>query len=308
MKDLSGLFINSFNSILPVFLIFVTGFVFGKIFKKPAEMLGKLAFWLFGSVMVFTYINDNVPDIKTMGLYFVGVLMVTGSIMLIYFLIGKLLKKNLILWSYTNSFSNTGYIGYPVLEYSIGPHAIPNAVLMAITNMIFLPSIGLAMITDSNEKSIKNSICKILKMPWIYLVAIGWISGLLGFSWRRDLPDVIVTFMEMLKNSAITVILLVVGISLSKIKLGGKVSLSALPAAMLKLFLPPLLGLLIGKLLNMDEFSYKIFVMELAMPGAVNTVLIAEELGHDTEFASAVVVYSTFLFLFSFPVWYTLLV
>lgn len=308
MKDIQGLFINSFNSILPVFLIFVTGFVFGKIFKKPAEMLGKLAFWLFGSVMVFTYINDNVPDIKTMGLYFLGVLIVTMLIILIYYLLGKLLGKKLIIWAYTNSFSNTGYIGYPVLEYSIGPHAIPNAVLMAITNMIFLPSIGLSMIGDSEEKSFKKSLIKIMKMPWIYFVAIGWISGLLDFSWREDLPGVLTTFIEMLKNSSIPVILLVVGVNLSKIKLGGKVSLSAIPAALMKLFLPPLLGVLIGRLLNMDDFSFKIFVMELAMPGAVNTVLIAEEMGHDTEFASAVVVYSTFMFLFTFPVWYTLLI
>jgi len=312
MTDFQGIFQHSFASIIPVFAIFITGFLFGKLFKGKGEMLSKLAFYLFGSVLIFTYITEHVPTIDMIWRYFLGTLIVTFAIVIVYWIISKITKKNLILWSYTNSFSNTGYIGYPVLEYSIGPQAIPLAVIMASANMVLLPIIGTTMLSAKGKGLIKKGLLNILKIPWLYTLIVSWILGTIGFNWSQDLPAPAKNYVGMLKDSSIPVILLVVGINLSHIPIKLKNLFSILPASLMKLFLPPALALFVGKVMGMEGLVFQIFVLELAMPTAVNTAILAEGLSdansHEKEkdFASAVVVYSTFLFLFTYPIWFSI--
>src|SRR6056297_609042 len=274
MSDWQGIFTHSFSSIIPVFAIFITGFIFGKVFKDKSVMLSKLAFYLFGSVLIFTYITQHVPTLDMIWRYFLGTLLVTFAIVIIYWVFGKITNKNLILWSYTNSFSNTGYIGYPVLEYSIGPQAIPLAVIMASANMVLLPIIGTTMLSSKGKGVTKKGLLNILKIPWLYTVIISWILGTLGFNWTEDLPTPALNYVSMLKESSIPVILLVVGINLSHIPVKIKNLFSILPASLMKLFLPPALALVVGKLMGMEGLVFQIFVLELAMPTAVNTAKI----------------------------------
>src|SRR6056297_23377 len=312
MTNWQGIFAHSFSSIIPVFSIFITGFIFGRLFKSKSEMLSKLAFYLFGNVLIFTYITEHVPSLDMIWRYFLGTLIVTFAIVMIYWIFGKITGKNFILWSYTNSFSNTGYIGYPVLEYSIGPQAIPLAVIMASANMVLLPIIGTTMLSSKGKGLVKKGLMNIIKIPWLYTVIISWILGTLGFNWLEDLPKPAVNYVGMLKDSSIPVILLVVGINLSRIPVRLKNLFNILPASLMKLFLPPALALIVGKIMGMEGLVFQIFVLELAMPTAVNTAILAEGLSEEKshekekEFASAVVVYSTFLFLFTYPIWFSI--
>ncbi|MFP4461117.1 MAG: AEC family transporter [Thermotogota bacterium] len=312
MTDWGGIFTHSFTSIIPVFSIFITGYIFGKVFKDKSVMLSKLAFYLFGNVLIFTYITEHVPTLDMIWRYFLGTLIVTFTIVIVYWVFGKIVKKNMILWSYTNSFSNTGYIGYPVLEYSIGPQAIPLAVIMASANMVLLPIIGTTMLSTKGKGLVKKGLINIIKIPWLYTVIISWILGTLGFNWLEDLPTPAVNYVTMLKDSSIPVILLVVGVNLSRIPVRLKHLFNILPASLMKLFLPPALALIVGKMMGMEGLVFQIFVLELAMPTAVNTAILAEGLSEtnshekEKEFASAVVVYSTFLFLFSYPIWFSI--
>jgi len=217
MRDWVGIFTHSFSSIIPVFAIFITGYIFGRIFKSKSEMLSKLAFYLFGTVLVFTYITEHVPKLAMIWKYFLGSIIVIFVIIIIYWVLGRLTGKTFIYWSYTNSFSNTGYIGYPVLEYSIGPQAIPLAVIMASANMILLPTLGISMLSSREKGVLRRGLVNMLKVPWLYAVLISWVLGTLGFNWLEDLPQPAVNYVRMLKESAIPVILLVVGINLSRI-------------------------------------------------------------------------------------------
>jgi len=313
VKNIVDLFTHSFSSIMPVFAIFLTGFAFGKIFKKNAEMLSKLAFWLFGTVLVFTYVTEHVPKLEHLWKYFLGTFIVTLLIIFFYWVLGKIRGKSYTLWAYTNAFSNTGYIGYPVLEYSIGPHAIPLAVIMASTNMVMLPTIGMSLLSSEKNGVLKNALKNMLKVPWLYAFIISWIIGALGFNWREDLPLPMFSFVEMLNRSAIPVILLVVGINLSKIPLKLSQLKQIMPASILKLMLPPAIALVVGKLIGMEGLVYQVFVLEIAMPTAANTAIMAEGISDgekkekELEFSSAVVVYSTFLFLFTYPFWFSVM-
>jgi len=319
MEKWFDLIAHSFTSVFPVFLIFLTGYAFGKIFKKKAEMLSTLAFWLFGSILILTYVNEHLPKLDHIWRYFLGTIIIILIIIILYWIIGKITGKSFKLWAYTSIFSNTGYIGYPVLEYSVGPRAIPLAVIMASANMILLPTVGVLMLTGGKENKdgkiefLKNAAKHMASVPWIYALATGWILGLLGFKLTRDLPGSIMNYVQMLKDSAIPVILLVVGVNLSKFKLKPGNLKRIFSASFSKLLIPPILAVFVGKMLGMQGLVYKVFVLELAMPTAVNTAILAQGVSEkengskeeEKDFASAVVVYSTFLFLFSFPIWYS---
>jgi len=179
--------------------------------------------------------------------------------------------------------------------------------------MVLLPIIGTTMLSSKGKGVFKKGLLNIIKIPWLYMVIISWTLGSFGFNWSEDLPTPVMHYVSMLKDSSIPVILLVVGINLSHIPIKIKNLFNILPASLMKLFLPPALALIVGKVMGMEGLVFQIFVLELAMPTAVNTAILAEGLSEgnshqrEKEFASAVVVYSTFLFLFTYPIWFSIL-
>jgi predicted permease len=179
--------------------------------------------------------------------------------------------------------------------------------------MVLLPTLGMSMLSSEKNGLLKNALKNMLKVPWLYAFIISWIIGALGFNWREDLPLPLFNYVEMLNRSAIPVILLLVGINLSKVPLKLKSLKQILPASLLKLFLPPAIALVVGKLIGMEGLVYQVFVLEIAMPTAANTAILAEGISDsdrrekELEFSSAVIVYSTFLFLFTYPIWFSIM-
>jgi len=297
----------SLESVFPVFALFATGFVVGKVFSFDPTLLSRLVFWVFGTVLIFTYVNENPPQFQTIWKYFLGMAGVIFLLGLLFFLLSKWCKRDFRKWAFPSSFSNTGYLGYPVLEYAIGPHAIPLAVILSTLNTLLIPTYGFFIMDEKGRKQWAKPFLDFLKIPWIYGLLAGWFLSFWGVRWDRDFPMVFSSYLELLQQSAIPIILISVGVSLSRFKPPARVRAEAWGAAIFKLLVPPLFAVIMGLLLRMQGLVFQVFVLEVAMPSAVNTAVLAEGIGKEEGFISAVVVYSTFLFLVTFPIWYSVL-
>ena len=95
-------------------------------------------------------------------------------------------------------------------------------------------------------------------------------------------------------DSSIPVMLLILGIELSRTDYGGALASTAVPAAM-RLALAPLLGLAIVTVLGFENQTVaRVFVLETAMPAAITPlILVVEFAGSDTEGITAPELIST---------------
>jgi len=272
-------------------MIFV-GYIYGRIFKdKDINIVNDIATWLMAPLVTFTFTNDYVPSIDVL-LKFGGGFAI---LFVVSFLISRLHKKDRELFFTGNVYVNSGYLGYPVLLALWGEQALALGVVYSFVNVLFGSTFLPAMIRGRFEW--KN----VLKLPFVYAIAAGWILGLMGISYKA-LPTGILTGFNWLKDMAIPFLLLQVGLSISKISFEKSDLAHYLILCAERLVLIPLI--MVAFSLILKPFEAKVFILESAMPIGVNSVVVINTFKkEDTPKAGVTVALSTLLSLFTLPMW-----
>ncbi|HOK33720.1 MAG TPA: AEC family transporter, partial [Fervidobacterium sp.] len=275
---------QAFNAVLPSFVMIFVGYIYGRIFKdKDINIVNDIATWLMAPLVTFTFTNDYVPSIDVL-LKFGGGFAI---LFVVSFLISRLHKKDRELFFTGNVYVNSGYLGYPVLLALWGEEALALGVVYSFVNVLFGSTFLPAMIRGRFEW--KN----VVKLPFIYAIAAGWILGLMGISYKA-LPTGILTGFNWLRDMAIPFLLLQVGLSISKISFEKSDLAHYLILCAERLVLIPLI--MVAFSLILKPFEAKVFILESAMPIGVNSVVVINTFKkEDTPKAGVTVALSTLL-------------
>lgn len=288
---------TTFSAIIPSFLIILIGYTVGKVFSEETMGLAsKVAIWVMVPTVTFTFINEYTPSFSTLGEFGLGV----AIIFVIFYLYSRLFKEKKEVIHVTAVTANVGYLGYPILLSLWGEEALSLGVVYATLNIIMFSAV-LPMFLGE-KVNIKN----LFRLPYVYALIAGFLTGKLGWSFR-ELPEWLVNAILMLKQSAIPYLLLYVGLSVSKLKLGRHLSKIGGIIVVNKLFLAPLIALVFALIYGLEGLTAKVFVLETAMPAAVNAVVLTSALGGDSETVGYGVTLTTFFAIFTLPVWAVIL-
>ncbi|WP_233119547.1 AEC family transporter [Thermosipho affectus] len=244
------------------------------------------------NTLTFTFINDYPPSLSQLKTYGSGIII----LFIIFYFISLPFKENKSLLFTNSVYINTGYLGYPILLSVWGEKALSYGVIYSVINMI-LGSIFVPMFLDK-KISLKNT----FKLPYIYVIILAYILSLLGINYR-NFPKPILETILLLKNAAIPVLLLFVGLSLSKItikKINHKLLLST---TLIRLFIYPFFALIYVIIFHMEKNLGKVFILESAMPTAINSVILIDALTGDSSDISLTVAITTLFSAFTIPVW-----
>jgi len=288
---------TTFSAIIPSFLIILIGYTLGKVFSEETMGLAsKVAIWVMVPTVTFTFINEYTPSFSTLGEFGLGV----AIIFVIFYLYSRLFKEKKEVIHVTAVTANVGYLGYPILLSLWGEEALSLGVVYATLNIIMFSAV-LPMFLGE-KVNIKN----LFRLPYVYALIAGFLTGKLGWSFR-ELPEWLVNAILMLKQSAIPYLLIYVGLSVSKLKLGRHLSKIGGIIVVNKLFLAPLIALVFALIYGLEGLTAKVFVLETAMPAAVNAVVLTSALGGDSETVGYGVTLTTFFAIFTLPVWAVIL-
>ncbi|MDN5325138.1 MAG: malate permease [Thermosipho sp. (in: thermotogales)] len=284
--------LNTFSNILPPFFLILIGYVFGKIFPFDIKIVSKISLWLLATTIAFTFINDYPPSLANLKDYGIGILIV----FFISYLFSRFSKTNREVILTSGTYVNSGYLGYPILFSLWGEKAMSFGVIYAALNTIvaslFLP------IFIGDKVNFKN----IFKLPYIYVITIAYVLGINGISYKM-LPNPIFETIVMIKNSAIPILLLFVGLSLSRIKFEKSSFKDAFYSTILRLIVIPIFSLIFVYFYKMDSELSKVFVLESSMPTAVNSVLLIDALNGNTSLISFTVLTTTLFSIITIPIW-----
>ena len=205
------------------------------------------------------------------------------------------------------AFPNTGFMGVPLLVALLGTAAAGPAIVTIVIDMVITTSlcIALSRLDGAGQQGVgqaaKNALLGVVKnpLPWAILL------GTLFSAFQIELPGPVEKTVALLGDAASPVALFTIGAVLARSQKiahheqhGPLTWKDYVPVALIKLFLHPVLVLLVGlAVISMgvpiDAFALKVMVLVAALPSASNVAMLSERFGADNGRIARIILVST---------------
>ncbi|MCY0880678.1 MAG: AEC family transporter, partial [Firmicutes bacterium] len=195
-------------------------------------------------------------------------------------------------------FSNASNLGIPVVLFALGPGALPIAVIVVLWQTILINTFG-AYLAGQHALPPAQIFRRISHLPAIW--------AMLAAAVLRVLPIGMPLFLNRAAalgaNAYAPTVLVVLGLNIAGISLKKMPGSAVLGGIALRLFLLPSLALLFTRWLNLPDLVSMVIVLQIAMPAAVNTLILLQEFDSASSLVSQTVLWSTLFSLVTIPVW-----
>ncbi len=262
--------------------------------------------------MLFRF-GASTPIAELLDASVVLVYLVCASIMVA--LVVVLTRRGRIGWNdaafgaLVGAFPNTGFMGVPLLVALLGAKAAGPAILAVLLDMVFTSSlcIGLSRLEASVStgvspgRAVQNALKGVAANPLPWSILLGAAFSALQLALPRPLAQTV----GLLADAASPVALFTIGAVLARSQMLTDAGHAHhvpwqeyVPVAAIKLFVHPLLVLLVGTLaihlgLPLQRFSLTALVLLAALPSASNVSLLAERYGADNGRIARIILVST---------------
>lgn len=285
------MFLTIVNIILPVIFVVFTGYLWNKYNKdfNPAAIT-KLVANIGLPCLIYDSLTRSNLTINIYFKIFLSALLVLAIGFLFGYLLIKIFKLPSIKLTTPLMHPNTGNMGIPLSLLAFGNEGLALAAGFASIVMVSHFTVNTAI--SSGNYSIK----KIILSP----VLLSLIFSLIVLFYKIEMPNFFNSITKILSGFVIPLVLLSLGISLSKINI--KKLRIGLMLGFLKLISGPFIGLLVVYLLRLDGNVAKVIILQASMPAAILTYLIAaQNNSYEQEIGTAVFV-STIGSIVSIPI------
>jgi predicted permease len=289
LGELVGLFTNN---LLPIFLIVVASFLFGRYTGVSPRPLSQLVFHLFSPCLLFTLLTTNRlsgDEISRVMLFAVACTLVVGGLTFIFGAGFRLERRMLAGVMLASMFMNAGNFGLPVVLFAFGETALSYASLYFVTSAILAYTLG-SVIASLGTVNILGAITNLLKVPSVYALILALVF--LATGWEVPVP--LARTFELLGDASIPSMLVLLGLQLQTAVWSNN-SLPMTLAGSMRLLVSPLVAILLIPLFGLVGPARQALILEAAMPTAVLTTVLATEFNAEPSFVSAAVLMTTLL-------------
>ncbi|PIT37140.1 hypothetical protein BHC43_08360 [Snodgrassella alvi] len=289
--------------LLPVFGIFVTGFICQKILKFDIAGLSKMSLYILSPFLAFkTFYSHQLTSAYAYYAFYVLILCI-GLIVLVYLWSKICHYRNqdncaLILAS---CFMNNGNYGTPVILVFFGSAGFDIAVILMVLQQFVMSTLGTYFAAKGSNDvegiSQRTVLKKVLRMPIVHGALLGLIFQILHIPLSKE----ILLAVGMIGDSSIPVIMLILGMQLATLHI-KQIELPKISFALiLRLIVSPLWAVLLVYFMPLDLMAKKILIVLAAMPTAANTTLMSVQFNTKPQLVSSATFFSTVLSLITLP-------
>lgn len=198
------------------------------------------------------------------------------------------------LYQFMTVFSNTGFMGYPVVASLYGNTGVFYAAIFNLMFNLFVFTYGIYLMQENR------------RLDWHSLFTPGIVLSLfamIAYFVKLSIPMVIVNVCESVGGMTTPLAMLLIGASLSNVSSKEILSDTTIYFyTLLRQFLLPLLFFQLLRLVLHDELIRGVVMMMIAMPVGSISVLFATQYGNDSTLASKNVFVTTLCSLLSIPI------
>lgn len=276
--------------ILPVFLIAAAGFIFERRSGAEMQSLANSALYLFAPSLVFSALMKHSVEADILCRLALFMVLYTAILCLLAFGIGRWRKfdsNTTRAFTLATSMMNIGNFGLPLVFFAYGEQALNISVVLFVLFNIPMSTVAILIAQGQGVKwqeALKNT----LKIPIFYGVALAIAFKWLG--WHP--PEFLLRATELLGQAAIPILLVLLGMQLSRSKLYQNWGFLSL-ASMIRLLVGPLLAITLTSLLDLDGLTRKVIILQTSTPSAVLPLLYTVRFGTRPDLVSGTIVLST---------------
>jgi len=187
-------------------------------------------------------------------------------------------------------FMNIGNYGIPFNEFAFGKPGLERAMVVTVGQQFFVYSIGV-FVASWGQASIWQSLKNAAKVPTPYAAVAGLLVNFSGV----EVPILIMRVVQILQSLAIPLMLLLLGVQISRVKFREGNWTIIWSATAMRLIGGPLVGAALAVLFGLQGVSWQVGIIQAGMPTAVVTTILATEFESDPQITSSVVLVSTLL-------------
>lgn len=301
-----------FNLLASLVLLITTGFLLGKLKRLPINetkvINGFLIIVALPASIFISLTSINKEGLNSyLNFAIINLLLFTLFILGSYFLLSRSIKdkKRLGAAFQSASIGNVVFLGYPVIEATLGKEYLGYASIYAAVFFLVLAFLPVFIITESKEKGLK--LRRTLKTLATNFILIATVIGFIVLLSNITVPEFILNPLISIATTTTPLALISIGLFLSKqFKLENIKLLSFI--TIFKLVLMPLIVLAILRITNLlINQQLIISVLMAAMPTAAIVAAFTEEDKLDEKLAVNSIIISTILFIPVLFIWIHLL-
>jgi len=282
--------------IAPILFCILIGGVSGKLLQLKLDTLSKLSLYVLTPCLTFSLlIKIQLTSLQALEIVvFTIIHLVLGlAVIAIVLKLTSLPHKTKVSAVLSAIFMNSANYGLPVVLFAFGQLGMERAIIFVVTQLVLFNSLGVFLGANTYANWLK-AIKRVFYLPTIYAVVLVVLIRATGISF----PETIISAVGILGQGAIPIMLILLGAQLAT-KNNFKDYRLIAGISVYRLLISPLLAylLLLYCFKMQDALTYKVLIIESAMPTAVNNILLAMEFKGDPELISGIILFTT---LFSF--------
>jgi predicted permease len=287
------IYVKLFEVLFPVFFIVGIGYFLGK--KNPkldTSFITNFAANIGTPAMVFYSITTTGITFEIFAHYFWYALLAISGFALTGIVFLFVLKKEIIRELPPFILPNTGNMGLPICLFAYGSQGL--GVAAAISSLVILFHFTLGVFLASR----KFDLDLIIKSPPFYAIII----SVLFLYFEIESPVYIINLTMMLTYTAIFLILMSLGIALTRFKVFS--FQSAFISSIGRVIIGPIIGFLIIEFFNLSGFAAGVLLIQCSMPSAVLTYLVGSMYSPKkiVDSVASMIVVSTVMSFISIPI------
>ena len=287
------LYLKLIDVLFPVFFIIGVGYYLG---KKDANFDTTFITNFAGNIgtpaMIFYTITTTGVTLDIFIEYFIYAVVIIAGFAVVGFIFLFILKKDTITELPPLILPNTGNMGIPICLFAYGTEGLGVASAIASVIILFHFTIGVLLAKKSFSLNI------LVKNVPIYGIIIAVLF--LYFEW--DVPGYIENTTFLLTYTTIFLVLMSLGIALTRLKVVSWTHASILGAV--RVVIGPIIGFALIKFLGLTGFAAGVLLIQSSMPSAVLTYLVGSMYSEKkaVDNVASVIVTSTLMSFISAPV------
>ena len=286
-----NIFFTVLEVVTPVFLLAAIGYFWVKLgFEYRVEFVTRLAMTLAVPALVFTSLTQNTINPKFLTEMIIVVCMAYAVVSVLALIFTFIFKLDLRTFLMPLISGNTGNLGLPLCFLAFGKDGLGYAVIVFAFTSIVAFTFGLWVV--SGTRSFKQP----LKEPLVPAT----ILGLLFMFYGWEIPKILTNSLNLISQMAIPLMLITLGVAVARLK--TQLAFKTLGISISKIMIGTIAGITVGYQFSIPYEAFAVLIIQMSMPVAVTSYLLAEKYGANSEEVAGLVVVSTFLTTFTTPV------
>ena len=287
---LPGLLNTFLDYLLPIFLVIALSAYLGKKLALDTKMLSSLVVNVFTPFLVIQTLSSSHLEGSEVGKIAIMALAAPTIMLIAGIGISKLMKlsRNIEGAFVLSVFlGNMAAMGFSINEFVYGPDGLQRAVLYFAIATAYTTPVAI-FFASRGKRSAMDSFKNVIKSPITYATILGLILNFTG----RHLPLPLERFTELMAQSTVPGLLIILGVQLGRIKVRSNIG-AVIAASATRLILAPAAGFALAALLGMSGLTRSVSIIESSVPTALFATAFAIEFGSDGDFTTAVSLVTT---------------